>query len=172
MNNEHVERERLPDLAAGLLDPVEARRVEAHVADCTACAEELALLRRLADARTPAPEGLEARIRQAMHRELDARQAPRPVPEIRLKRARRPWTWVLSPWTGAVAATLIAVVAGTLVLYDGDATGDTDTSALIAMETAAPYGTMPGADGELAGMATLDDLSEAQLEELLGTMQR
>lgn len=170
--DEHLERELLPGYAAGLLDTVRAAEVDAHVAGCDACAAELRLLRRLAAARAVVPAGLEGRIREAVHQELDARETRRPAPEIRLGRPRRPWAWVLSPWTGAVAATLIAVVAGTLALYDGNDADDLDTTAVVAMETATPYGTLPGADGELAGMATLDDLSEAQLEELLGELQR
>lgn len=170
--NGHAERELLPDHAAGRLDPVRAGRLESHVARCDACAAELRLLRQLAAARTAAPAGLETRIREAVNRDLDAGEATRAVPEIRLGTTRRPWAWILSPWTGAVAATLIAVVAGTLALDHRNDADAVEATALIAMETATPYGTLPGADGELAGMATLDDLSEAQLEELLGELQR
>ncbi len=165
----HAVRDMLPDLVAGRLDDMRVRRVEAHVEACADCAAELEVLRALTDARQTVPEGLEARIRSAIHEELDPGpdHAPEPVPEIRLPRR---WSRFWSPWTAAIAATIVALVGGTLVLTD-HGTNTLTEEEVLALETSAPYGNFPGANGEVAGVATLDDLSDEELEQLLAEME-
>lgn len=93
-------REQVVDLALGLLDPAEAREVEAHAASCPACAAELASLRATRSALTalpplPAPERGEAVLLAA------ARQAAEGAAERRRWRLPR---WVLGASLGAATA--------------------------------------------------------------------
>jgi len=157
---DHSVRDLLPELAAGRLDDEAARRVEAHVEDCPECAAELDVLWALDGARPVVPAGLEDRVRAAVHEEM--RQAAAPV--IRLEPRRRSWIW--SPWVAAAAAAVVAVLGGTLVLGGGDEPLPAETE-ILALETEAPYGSLPGTSGDLAGVAMLDDLSEEELEQLL-----
>lgn len=168
---DHSVQDLLPDYAAGRLDVVTARGVEEHLAACHTCAAELELVRAIAAGREPVPAGLETRVRTAMNAAMDARAGhEEPTPVIRLQGRGRGWSWLLSPWTGVVTAALVAIVAGAIVFGGGPGTTAADAD-LMALGETAPYGALPGADGQLAGMALLDDLSEEQLEELLGELE-
>ena len=144
MSDPRCERvlERLPDLAADRLDDVSAAELSRHVAGCAECAEELRLLRVLAAGTPPVPAGLEARIRAAAVG--DRRRGTR-------------------PWWGLAAAAVAAVALGIGVISDGSGTVDVP-------EYVAEGGAVEAwisSDGEIAGAAALDDLSEEALLTLL-----
>lgn len=93
----------LPWYAAGRLDPAEHARVEAHVAGCEECQEELRFEQTLAEAVKTLP--LDADVNW---RRMEGRLKAEPP--------RRRTTWLASPWTGwaAAACALLALGAATL----------------------------------------------------------
>jgi anti-sigma-K factor RskA len=137
------------DLAAyalGSLSATEQARVEAHVATCTACAEQLASYRGIVGALplalvpAPPPPGDRERMRAALHARSDVPSRPRSVPTspdqphrprrvataMDEPRGRRPvamrirWTRVARWWQvarwPAIAAVVIALGTWNLVL--------------------------------------------------------
>jgi hypothetical protein len=94
-------RDLLPELVNGRLDAETQRAVEAHVAGCEECAEELALLRSLRPVLMREPEVDARKIAAA----VNAQRASQPLRDA--VRAR-----VSAPWRVAIAAAaLIAVSA-------------------------------------------------------------
>ena len=88
-------RDLLPELMHGTLDAETRRVVEAHVASCTECAEELALLRSLRAALEPAPRVDVQRIAAAVSAQtIHERARPR------------------APWRIALAAAALVAVSG------------------------------------------------------------
>lgn len=165
-----IVRDLLPEYARGRLDPVRSSQVEAHVAQCEDCAAELAMLNLLAEDAVVPPAGLADRVRHALEAELagTAQVAP-----IRLHGARRPW-W-RSFWTpAAVLATAIAALIVTRAVAPGTKDPLDSAAMLVAEDTGvvAPYGDWPGADGTVAGLAMVDNLSAQQLQTLLDRMER
>lgn len=90
-------RDLLPELMHGTLDAESRRAVEAHVASCAECAEELALLRSLRSALEPAPRVDVQRIAAA----VNARTTNAPTRDA----TRAPWRIAIA------AAALLAVGA-------------------------------------------------------------
>lgn len=165
-----IVRDLLPDYARARLDPVRSSRVDAHVAQCEDCAAELAILNRLAEDVVVPPPGLAERVRSALEVEL---AAVTPTATIRLRGGRRPW-W-RSFWTpAAVLATAIVALIVTRAVGPGTKDPLDSAAMLVAEDTGvvAPYGDWPGADGTVAGLAMLDDLSSQQLQTLLDRMER
>jgi anti-sigma factor RsiW len=106
MNHEAL-REAVVDLALGLLEPRQAREVEAHLAGCPACAAELASLRETRSAMTalpplPAPERGEAILMAAARQAAEAAADRRP----RLPR----WFWGAAIGAATAAAALLVTV--------------------------------------------------------------
>jgi anti-sigma factor ChrR (cupin superfamily) len=100
--------DQLADLALGLLEPAEARALEAHAAGCAACRDELAALRQTRQLLAGLPP-LEAPARGAAVVLAAARQAAEAAGQ-----ARRPW-WAAPRWlaggaVGLVGATALAVL--------------------------------------------------------------
>jgi CubicO group peptidase (beta-lactamase class C family) len=87
-------RDLLPELMHGTLGADAQRAVEAHVASCTECAEELALLRALRPALSRGPALNVERIAAAVQ-----------------ARVRAP-AWRASPWHIAVAAAVVLAAGG------------------------------------------------------------
>jgi anti-sigma factor RsiW len=164
-------RDLLPDYAQGRLAPVQANQVKRHVAQCDDCTVELAVLDVLGAGAVVPPPDLARRVEIALDAELAG--ASPGAPEIRLRRARRPW-W-RSFWTpAAVLATAAAAFMVTRAVDTASKDPLDSAATLVARDTAvvAPYGDWPGADGEVAGLAMLDDLSAQQLQTLLDRMER
>ena len=90
-------REQLPELAANSLAPADSTRVEAHVATCAACTEELEILRAVRAAQIPVPFMNVSRIVRAL--------PPAPVPV----REELPWYRRASL---QMAAALLLVAGG------------------------------------------------------------
>ncbi len=138
-------REHLPDFAAGRLSDAERRTVEAHLAGCAECREELELVSMLFSTRARVPEGLHERVVDAL---ADGRRAAR----------RRP-AWALS--AAAVAAIALGI---------GVATEPRTETGAVADEIAGEYEEgefWVSDDGMVAGAPSLDGLSDAALIELL-----
>jgi hypothetical protein len=92
-------REQLPELASSALAPADSARVEAHVATCAACTEELEILRAVRATQIPVPFMNVARIVRAL--------PPAPVP------VREDLPWYRRASLQMAAALLL--VAGGLV---------------------------------------------------------
>jgi hypothetical protein len=111
-NNPHDEvQELLPWLVNGTLDPGEAERIEAHLAECAECRTELEAERKLAAAVASTPldcdSGWES-MQRRMEGEVSAGSAPAP-----LWRRPIPIGWaVASPFAAAAALALIFVNVG------------------------------------------------------------
>jgi anti-sigma factor RsiW len=90
-------RDRLPDLLHGRLTPEARREIEAHLAGCLDCREELELLR-----------GVHASLRRAPAVDVGRIVAALPAP-------RRPTRRVWAGWRAAAAVVLIAA-GGTSVV--------------------------------------------------------
>jgi anti-sigma factor RsiW len=174
MNGEDcgIFRDLLPDFAASRLSAAQASQVEAHVARCDECAAELAVLNALGEGAIVPPPGLARRVRLAVEAELAG--AGPAAPQIRLRGARRSW-WRRFWAPVAVLATAVAALIVTRAVQPGAGSDPLDSAAtLVANDTSvvAPFGDWPGADGVVAGLAMVDDLSTEQLQTLLDRMER
>ena len=94
-------RERLPELAEGVLGGRERARLERHVASCARCASELAGQRVVVSSlRSLSPEPMPARILEAVRREV-ARAAPPRVQPVR--------DWVRLAVASAAGGVVLAI---------------------------------------------------------------
>lgn len=148
--------DRLPAYHAGRLDPEDRRVVEAHLAECTACAGEsrlLAALRRLPVPPPPAGwEGLVEGVWEAAARE---------------RAVRRAGLGRLAPLWRAAAVIVVVVAASALWWWVG---GSDDRRAAeeapVAWEALMTSGP-PWSESLIPGWFTLDDLNVVELEQLL-----
>jgi anti-sigma factor RsiW len=107
-------RDRLPEYVHGTLGLAERAQVEAHLAGCTACRDEVALLRTVRAAvmrRTPVVDT--ARVAAAVNA---ARSMPKTKPEM--SRMRRP----MPPYFRYAAAAALVIATGALGYLAGRAT--------------------------------------------------
>ena len=123
-------REQLPEFAAGTLSAVDAALVEQHVGTCSACAEELEILRAVRDARIPVPFINVSRIVSAL--------PPAPIPV----RDELPWYRRASI---QMAAAFLLVAGGLFAVREA---GDR-----VEMRTAAKVAAVP------AGQVAAEDKS-------------
>jgi hypothetical protein len=138
-------RELIPDWAGERLDPATIVEVEAHVAACAECGDELALARSIFASRATIPAGLADRVSTLVSRDD--------------RSIRRPW-WGLS----AAAVAALAIGIGIASEPSGS---DFSTSA-----PGYASGTEEGElwlsdDGLIAGAPTLEVLSDQALLDLL-----
>lgn len=111
-----------PDDAAayvlGALEPDEAEAFRRHVADCTACQDEVAAFEQVTDALPAASTRYEVprKLRQRVMR--DVRATPKTVPPHRPLRAR-PATRLSLAWAGGLAALVVAVVVAVALVSTG-----------------------------------------------------
>lgn len=144
MNCEYV-RDVYPEVLSGKLDVIHAQQVRAHVFSCDDCRAEAAVLEVLHGQRLGAPEGLDGRVLTALARPQTQRMR---VPRHALALA---------------ASVAIALVGGSVLLQ---------TPPRAAAPVAAnSYGFVGVEDAMLSGKASLNDLSEAELELLLQEME-
>lgn len=144
LNCEYV-RDMYPDLLSGKLETIHAQQVRAHVVSCDDCRAEIAILEMLHGQRVMAPAGLGTDVLTALAR-----------PHTRSARVPR-------HALALAASVAIALVGGSVLLQ-------------IPARTAAPvavnaYGFVGVEDAMLSGKASLNDLSEAELELLLQEME-
>lgn len=161
-------REILPEWKAGALDAMDTRALEMHLAGCSDCREEAAVMEALLVARPEPPQGLEARIQAMLRRELLAQAS---ATENRTARTR---DWVLpvfgrprwSPAWGLSAAAVVVVALGVgLVLKPGGPEAAQDFI-LVAVQEPLPEAWLWD-DGIVAGAPVFDGLSDEDLEALL-----
>ena len=164
-------RPALVDLAEGTLAPADARPIEAHVASCATCRDDLEAMRGLStELRDPTlpdpPEDFWRRQRQAIMRQVRTapERAATPIP------ARR---WQLA---GAFATAALAVVVSRAVFFphvpkahhsidrlDDDALADLHD----LLPAIAPASTIEDADGDMLAVHDLDDDEIDSLADLL-----
>jgi len=111
----HLETELLlPWYVAGRLDEAEVARVDAHLADCLVCREELETERRLARGLADLPSGADedwARLRLRLaEREAGGSRRP-PTPRAAAMTPRRPPRWI---WAAVAAQLSLVVLLGAL----------------------------------------------------------
>lgn len=166
----------LPAFVAGTLEPPDRAAVEAHVAACAPCAEDVALLRRVREWRVPAPTVDAARIAAAvraahprMRRDADSRPAPVPG---RSAPARAPW----HRWQGGplrAAAALVLVVGAGMVVQRTLAVGEGPRSVADTVVASAGPVAMAGAEGAVSQVAvSYGDLGEYTAEEMDAVLAR
>lgn len=149
-------RELVPLLAQETLGAADAARVRAHVADCTACREELAAVqaaRQLFAAATPRVD--EAAILSRLPLPPSARPALRLEPRV----AKRPH-WRMQPLLAA-AASLVLVTALSLTALKSSFFGPTPS---VAPEMVASTSTA------VLGGTQLGELETDELEALLSEL--
>lgn len=101
----------IPDLLAGTLSPEELTTAREHLTSCPACAEALRTARETLRSVTPrfepsVPEGLEARLLDAVHRRATVSKTPE----------RRPRRRLVSLLSGVVSAAAVVIVVLTFGL--------------------------------------------------------
>lgn len=147
-------REMLPELAAGQLDAASRARVEAHLGNCSACADDLDVLLAVRQAVIPAPAMNVARIVRALP------SAPVAMPE------ELPWYRHAAL---QLAASLVLVVGGLVAVRQaGDRVevSDTPVTSLVAPRPEAPSVHPPG----IALVSGLDELNSGELTTLLNAV--
>lgn len=162
----------LPELVLGELPMQRRREVEDHLAECEACAEARATVQALFDSRPPVPVGLEARIHEAVHREVGADSTQEGVLRLEPRARRVVPTWALG------AAALLMLAVGTPVLMNRMAEAPTqaqgsefDADEVALAEEAYAPSVWASDDGLIAGAPALDDLSDEALLALLEELE-
>lgn len=145
-------RELLPDHAAGRLEPATAAAVEGHLRTCDECRGESAIVGLLARHPAPLPPGLEARVLAAA--------APR---------RRVPYVPASALLAASVAAALLGGVTILRHVRGTEVVPPTAKGAAVGVDGRGLMMRLPGSsdDGLAAGSASLDDLSEDELQSLL-----
>jgi anti-sigma factor RsiW len=172
-------QEMLPDLLHRALADTERQRVEAHIAGCESCREELEILRTVKSAAVFAPTIDVDRV---------VRQIPpyrSVVPGIEVPARYRPLQWLV-----AVAAALVVVVGGSMLISRQPSSPPqvvTDTlprSVVSNPDTAAPSGALavdtqlrsravPVAQPRALALASdVENLSDGNLLQLMNEMDR
>jgi anti-sigma factor RsiW len=157
-------RELLPERASGALSVADLARVDAHVAGCAMCSDELALIRSARSALRREPRVDVARIAAAVQRATAAPARPALVgggsrPARTLSRSR---------WIGwkAAAAVAIAAIGGGTMLFSSRIEAPTVGSSIQPVGTA-PSSATPIAAPALNVAGGLNELSESDLQNLL-----
>lgn len=172
--HETNERELLPLLLRGRMEPSDAARVRAHVADCPACTEELSVLersRRLFEGATPSVNVA------AIVATLPA--APgRPPLSVSGGRTPRP---LVPRYVLAAAASVTLVATLSFASLRERVFGPAGGSSPVTPDTAVPSQVGPGPEGSaseaaaepasLVGSLGLEDLGAAELETLLSELE-
>jgi len=171
-------QEMLPDLAHGSLDDRARRRVEAHLAGCESCREDLDVIRMVKGAAVFAPA-------------IDVDRVVRQIPPYRMivpgvgKPARtRGVQWLVA------AGLVLAVVGGGSLMLSRQGTrtaqvataiSDTNKLAVAKVSTEsvrtalgqnAPSAAAPAHTHALALASNLDDLSDGNIQQLMSDMDQ
>jgi len=175
-------RELLPDLLHGTLAPDMKGRVEAHLATCEECREDLEVLRTVKAAAVFAPV-------------IDVDRVVRRIPPYRtiVPATERPASTRIISWLVAASLGVVVIGGGSLVLmrqdgpnarpaiaYTGTPSAPTPTESTLVAPTEPQPGTTVGTGGvtqptrahALALAANVDDLSDRNLVQLMNDMSR
>jgi len=170
-------RDRLPDLVTGRLSDSDAVEVDAHVAGCRSCADELQLLRIVHAARPQvAPPAVAAIVARLPKPAIVGAEVPRPtaspevVPISQAFSRRRPggerWVWRL-----AASAVLMVGAAGAFLLTGPGTDPSTADEPVVAVESIAGTPADPTVGVSLSYGGAWD-LSEAEMQEVLASLER
>ena len=173
-------QEMLPDLAHGSLDGRERRRVEAHLATCESCREDLDVIRTVKSAAVFAPT-------------IDVEGVVRHIPPYRtiLPAVEKPARTKMVQWLVAAAA-LVAVVGGGSVIVGNQLRNASRPVAVVEPESSkgrtltptAPNKASPAPTPTATAVASqpqpqvlalstdLDDLSDGNLVQLMNEMDQ
>lgn len=158
-------QDRLPDLAAGRLDPAESTGARLHLESCDDCRAALEVVELLASAPPRAvPTGLEARIAQAVRREV--LEAPTAGPAAR-RRFQAP-RWALAAAAGLALAVATPVLMERMGPASTEVIDETEVTAMLTESLPSPWFSD---EGTVAGAPVLDDLSDDALLRLLEEME-
>jgi anti-sigma factor RsiW len=161
-------RDLLPLLAHDALEGSEAQAARAHVAGCTACRAELALLRSAAAAiSAAAPQVSTARILAGVQRATRLRVEPA------MRVSRRMGGWMPRRYAAAAASVLLVVSASLAVLArtfgEADPTVEGAASAIVDSSGGR---VMASAAAGLSVTGGLSDLDDDELTVLLDELDR
>lgn len=173
-------QEMLPDLLHGTLTPERSERVEAHLATCEECREEIEVLRTVKTAAVFAPR-------------IDVDRVVRQIPPYRavVPVTERPASTRIVSWLVAAALVVVAIGGGSLVLSRPKA-GNAPSPVASTSQVPSPTAPTPVTAGKpnvvtpvgtnvasatphpraLALAANVDDLSDGDLEQLMNDMNR
>lgn len=193
-------RDVLPDLVAGMLTPAEAARVETHVATCSECAAEVALLRTARSLRPVAPAIDVARIVARLPRpavsasvdrtvvSLDAHRqsaAARSVTKTSRWQSRSVWRAAATIGVMLVGGWSVLIVRsggiGMVATGRGDSTQLTDSPAPVAVAPVASPAPAPdttaasqtAADRRVSvSFGSLADYSDEELQAVLDRLDK
>ncbi|HEX2777945.1 MAG TPA: zf-HC2 domain-containing protein [Gemmatimonadaceae bacterium] len=164
-------RELLPERASGALSAADLARVDAHLASCGLCTNELALIQSARGALRHEPRVDVARIAAAVRSVTAAPARPVLVGGARTPRQVRP-RWV--GWKTAAAVAILAAGGGTMLFWSGAETpttpGPVQTTGVTPPVTApstSVSASVPAAPASLNVAGGLSDLSESDLRSLL-----
>lgn len=175
-------QEMLPDLLHGTLTPERRERVEAHLATCEECREEIEVLRTVKTATVFAPR-------------IDVDRVVRQIPPYRsiVPLTERPASTRMVQWLVAAALVVAAIGGGSLVLSRTRAgNAPSPVASTQPSQVSNPTEPKPIASGKpsvvspartnvasatshpraLALAANVDDLSDGDLEQLMNDMNR
>jgi anti-sigma factor RsiW len=157
-------RDYLPDLVHGRLGEIDTATMLAHIEACDACAEEVKLLRAVKDEARITPSVDVARIVAAL-------PAPEvaPVVEAPPRTTPRSGAWKL---IATAAVVVVAAVAGTRLLDNPAQLGLPAVSESPATaEANSTAAGAPEANASIAMVPAVDELTDEELEELLGELE-
>ena len=171
-------QEMLPDLAHGSLDDRARRRVEAHLAGCESCREDLDVIRMVKGAAVFAPA-------------IDVDRVVRQIPPYRMivPGVGKPARTRVVQWLVAAGLVLAVVGGGSLMLSKQGtrtaqvATALPDSNKLAVTKVATesvtaapgqntPNGAAPAQTHALALASNLDDLSDGNIQQLMSDMDQ
>jgi anti-sigma factor RsiW len=167
-------RDLLPEFGAGSMAPEERRVIEAHLATCQDCEQELGVLTALRDARPEVPPGLEARIQARIRAEMAEDLAPAGA-ETRSAVGRRvipiPSRWrSIAPAWALSAAAIVILALGTAVIWNRSPMTPIEDPIQVASQEPLPEAWLWD-DGMVAGAPVFDGLSDEDLEALLKELE-
>jgi hypothetical protein len=164
-------------MASGALEAGPLQEVEAHLADCQDCREELGLLRAIWNARPEPPAELEARIRARVREEFGSETAPASIHAPKRKGGRGGLVIPLFgrryplPTSALPAAAVIILALGVAVIWQpGPPEVSQDPVQVVLAEEPLPESFLWD-DGMVAGAPVFDGLSDEDLEILLAELE-
>lgn len=172
-------RDLLPDLARGALSGSSLTAIEVHVATCSACRDELALVRKALGVLSATPSVDTPRIAAAVARSTAVRRdAAAAVAQTRRRRASTFATPGRRVWLAA--ASVVAIVGAAVLASSGDRRPESANVTPVVVQADNPVAPVPVAP-EPTGATTpgpaarvelvlgggVSDLADADLESLL-----
>ena len=172
-------QERLADRVTGQLSPADARAVDAHVAACGACGDELRLLQMVHAARpriaTPAVEAIVARLPRptaADRAEPLAQRHSATVVSMAEARSRRVPGGPLSRGAWRLAASVLLVVGvGSAYLLSAPSTPTPRGDGAVAVVESIAGGASDATATVSLSYGGAWDLTEAEMQEVLASLE-